>query len=99
MTVTEMAQLFDKPDNFSQFCRFSDVVNPPSLRSDLCGMLLLDRLCPSSIDMLIGAGVGRVDFDVNAEDVARVITEAQVIYLLQCGILFDPASETFYTNC
>ncbi len=90
MTVEELETLFEKHNE--EFLKFDRVVDPKSTRPDLQGFLLLDRLVPGESDIVSAAAHDEIWFGIDLEDLAKVITEEQVIELLRCGISLSDGS-------
>jgi hypothetical protein len=55
-------------------------------RPDLCGMLLLAKICPGDTDLITSAEHDQVWFGVDQD---AEMTEEQFVYLLRCGIIWD----------
>jgi hypothetical protein len=75
--------------------RFDRIIAPPSTRPDLCAFLLLDKLVPSSrVDDLIStADDGRIWLDVTREQLAKVASSDDVLYLVRCGVRLGSGTE------
>ena len=81
--------MFDKfEDDYVQFER---IENPPHPCPDVCAFLRLHELVPvkKGIDMLAGAEHDEVYLEVDPEDLEKVATENDVLYLTRCGVRYD----------
>ncbi len=87
--ITDLAAEFERHEGISH--KFVGITNPPSQRPDLCALLLLDALLPSTERqwILSSAEHDQVWFDVDCDDLVKVISSEQVEYLVRCGIFFD----------
>ena len=99
MTLKEMFDLFVKHSDGEGHC-FEKVKNRRSNRMDVHGMLLLDTLVPSkqkaAPDLISCSEHDEVWFETDLEDLAKVITEDQVIEMLRCGIYYDTSTESLH---
>lgn len=84
MRTRELRDLFKEHKN--EYLKFKRVTNPRSKRPDLHAFLLLDYLCPGDRDMISCAWHDNIGLDIDLSDLAKVITEEQVIELIQCGV-------------
>lgn len=89
-TVSEMFE-----SNEHEHCNFEKVENKLSNRSDLHGMILLDKLFPGSYDIIASAGHDEIWFSIGGEDLES-LSEDNVIELLRCGILYDESGGSLY---
>ncbi len=90
MKLEELEVLFQAHND--EFLKFDRVGSPRHSRPDLAGFLLLDSILPSGRDMIFGSEHDEYYLDPDPEAVAEVITEAQIIDLLRCGIRFNGSS-------
>lgn len=58
-------------------------------RRDLRAFNLLDKLVPGTGDIVNGAEHDKIWLSPTLEDLAKVITEEDVITLIQCGVFID----------
>ncbi len=99
MTAKKLKALFAKhEDEFLEFER----IDPAARLSncpDVHGFLLLERLCPTenNCDMVAGADHDVIYLRPDLDDLAKVITEADVIDLQRCGISVDTAHDCLYS--
>jgi hypothetical protein len=86
MTDRELEDLFEKHND--EFLKFERVEPKRSRRADLHGFILLDELTPnaSDRDILAGAEHDEVYLSIDVDELAAVVTEAQVIELVRCGV-------------
>lgn len=87
MTRYELRELFEKHND--EFLKFERVETKRSRRADLHGFILLDELVPGDRDILAGAEHDEVYLSIDVDDLAAVVTEAQVIELVRCGVRCD----------
>lgn len=93
LTRDEVAAAFETYDD-SDRSKFELVENPPSPRSDLSGLLILDRILSrpgrrSAGRIISSAGHDQIWFDVDLGDLVGRATDADVLLLVQCGIHWD----------
>ena len=87
MTEERLIELLEgKDDDHDEFLKFERIENKRSNRPDLHAFLLLDELCPGDSDMVDGAAHDEIFLGVSLEELAKVITEEQVIELVRCGV-------------
>lgn len=84
--------LFEK--NIDEHCKFENLKNPRSKRPDLHAFLLLDELQPNNRDIIMAAEHDEIYLEIDLETL--IITEEQVIELLQCGVSYDSSRNCFY---
>lgn len=87
MTTDELREIFEREDD--EFLKFERIESPRHPRPDLCAFLMLHDLVPGDSDMVAGASHDEIHLDVREEDLAAVVTEAQVIDLRRCGVRMD----------
>jgi hypothetical protein len=83
----DLHEVFEKHND--DFIKFERVENKKSQRPDLHAFLLLDELCPGTMDMVSAAEHDEIWLDVDCEELAKVITEDQVLELTRCGVHYD----------
>lgn len=87
MTKYELQDLFEKHND--EYIMFRLVEPKRSRRADLHGFILLDELVPGDRDILAGADLDEVYLSIDVDALAAVITEAQVIELVRCGVQYN----------
>ena len=87
MTIETFKEIWEKNDD--SYLQFKQVNNKTSNRSDVHAFNLLDKLVPGITDMVAAAEHDEIFLGVEIEDLAKVITEDQIIELIQCGVRFD----------
>lgn len=87
MRTRELQELFDAHGR--EYLKFDRVSNPRSKRPDLHAFLLLDELVPGDSDMISCAWHDNIGLEIRLSDLAKVITEEQVIELIRCGVRID----------
>lgn len=97
MKLEEMIRLFDGEENILdwEFLKFERVENKRSQRPDLHAFLLLDELLPGNSDIVSAAEHDVIYLDVDAEKLAEVITESQVVELRRCGVIYFNDVDSF----
>lgn len=79
-----MKDLFDTHND--EYITFERVVTKRSQRPDLHAFLLLDELVPGDRDIIACGEHDEVYLSIDVEALAAVVTEAQVIELVRCGV-------------
>jgi len=77
-----------------EFLRFENIVDPPAKRPDICAFLLLDKLLPGERDIISCAEHDQIWLDIDTEELAKVATKEDVIYLLRCGVWYEEDTES-----
>lgn len=92
MTRYELRELFEKHNG--EFLKFERVEPKRSRRADLHAFILLDELVHDepARDILGCAEHDEVYLSIDEDDLAAVVTEAQVIELVRCGVRCDQGS-------
>jgi hypothetical protein len=94
MTVEELEECFAKYHH-DEYLKFDEKVEPKrSRRADLHAFLLLDELVPNNRDMVCGASHEEFFLEPELEELAKVITEEQVLELTRCGVICEEGSRT-----
>ena len=88
MTIEEFEALWKKHDEPFDL-KFEQIENPPSKRADLCAFLKLDQLVPGKTDMVSNAEHDEIFLEVSPEELAKVATEEDIIYLIRCGVNYN----------
>ena len=87
MTTDQLRDLFEKHDE--EFLKFNLAGRTGTNRPDLAAFILLDQLCPATIDIVGCAEHDEIYLNIEVEELAKVITEEQVIELIRCGVMYD----------
>jgi hypothetical protein len=88
MTVEELKELFDSII-VEESNKQSTWTTTFHRRKDINAMLLLDMFFKDcSFDMIDYAGHDEISFDVDLEELAKVITAEQVRELVRCGVRY-----------
>jgi hypothetical protein len=95
MKQEELHQFFKDHDD--EFLKFDRIENKLSNRPDLHGFLLLDKLVPGNSDMVSNAGHDEIFLETNIRELLKVATEADLIDIHRCGILYDEEFECLYS--
>lgn len=87
MTREEFGALFETHNE--EYLHFERVEHKIQQRPDLYAFVLLDGILPGTGDMVCAAEHDEIWLDIEVEDLINVITPAQVITLIRCGVRFD----------
>lgn len=89
MTRDDLRELFEKHD--AAFLHDKELASGyrKSARPDLCAFVLLDALLPGNKDMVACAEHDEIWLDVDLDLLAEIVTEADVLALVQCGVRID----------
>lgn len=94
MTTETLIELFEKYAD-DEFLKWDRVENKRSSRSDLHAFLLLDELMPGQKpDIVSSASHDQIWLDPTLEDLAPVITEAQILELIRSGVMLDSETDS-----
>lgn len=92
MTTDEMKAVFEKEGEV-EFLKFDRVKEKRSARTDLHAFILIDAIVPGERDIIGGAAHDQIWLSVDLDDLAKSITDDQVIELIRCGVMLDDDSE------
>jgi hypothetical protein len=93
MKLEKLAAYFKKYRD-GEYIKFERVENKLSNRPDLHAFLLLDKLVPGKSDMVSAAEHDEIWLDVEPSALAEVVTEAQILELVRCGVRYDSEVES-----
>jgi hypothetical protein len=83
-----LKETFEKFED--DFLKFADIAAPLHPRPDLCGLILLDKLCPKpKHDMISASEHDEFYLSVYPDQLAEVATEEDIQTLVRCGIRYD----------
>lgn len=88
MTTEEFVELYEKHHD-DEYIKFGRIQNKRSQRPDLHAFLLLDELVPGSMDIIGDSAHDEFYLDIDIYSLAKVISEAQIIELIRCGVRLD----------
>ncbi len=94
MTVADLRELFEK--HHEEYLRFERITIKRCNRPDLHAFLLLEELVPGDTDIVSDARHDEIFLGVEVKDLARIVTEAQVVELLRCGVSWEPKYDCLY---
>jgi hypothetical protein len=89
MDTTQLKELFKK--HGTERNKFDRVENKYSKRHDLHAFILIDKILvdlEDQYDIISGATHDEIYLNADVEELARLITEEQVIELIRCGVRF-----------
>ena len=79
-----------------EYIQFDRVEIKFSQRRDLHAFILLDKLVPGSKENFVAAAEhDEIWLSTSPEDLEKVVTEAQIIELIRCGVRYDSSLESF----
>ena len=90
-------EFFKEQEEF-EFNHFERIVNPKSLRQDVCAILILDSLIPSgnnliqSIESYNDGNLMYFILNVSDVEIEELLTEDDIVDLLRCGVFYDHIS-------
>lgn len=76
-------------DNHEAYSKFEDVQNKLSNRPDLNAFMLLDKLVPSTHDIISASEHDEFFLDVDMELLAKVANENDLLDLIRCGVRYS----------
>lgn len=87
MEIEQLIKEFN--DNDSHYLKFSEILNPPSNRPDLCAFILLDKLVPEEkCDIISASEHDEIYLSISIRALAKVITTEDILYIIRCGVRF-----------
>jgi hypothetical protein len=99
MTLDELENFFEIHND--QFLKTDNIKKRMSPRPDLCAFLILDELqfrsnfVKSYGDIVTHAEHEIIYLGVNLENILSVITEADILDLIRCGVCFNSDESCF----
>lgn len=87
--MIDLEAAFEAADK--EFLKFDRIENPLHPRPDICAFLKLHELVPAhpDRDMVAAAEHDEIYLEVDAEALAAVATQEDIIYLHRCGVRFS----------
>jgi hypothetical protein len=87
--MIDLEQAFEATDD--EFLKFDRIENPPHPCPDICGFLRLHELVPCKMgrDMISAAEHDEYFLDVDCEELAKVATQEDILFLHRCGIRYS----------
>lgn len=86
--MIDLEKAFDAAEN--EFLKFERIEKPLHPRPDLCAFLRLHELVPvEGRDMISAAEHDEFFIDVDCEDLAKVATQEDVVFLHRCGVRYS----------
>ncbi len=77
-----------------EFLEFDKVENKLSNRPDLHAFLLLDKLFPSTNDMISAAEHDEIYLEIEPDKLSRKATEEQILELIRSGVMYDEETDS-----
>lgn len=87
----------DSDKSMNEYLKFDRVKNKLSTRPDLHALILLNSLLPGDDDIICGSEHDQYWLNVDCDELAKVITEEQVLDLIRCGISYDEYLNSLYS--
>jgi len=88
-----LQEMFEKHID-TEYIKFERIECPQHPRPDICAFLMLSQLVPDDgRDMVTSAEHDEIYLDTDCTKLAEVISEAQVIDLLRCGVRYDAGAD------
>lgn len=69
-----------------EYIKFDRIENKRSSRRDIHGLILLNEIMPGKRGMISGADHDIIYLDANVDALEKIITDDQILELIQCGI-------------
>lgn len=82
----------------SEYLKYERIDNPPSGRHDICAFLLLDKLVPSNRNIISGTRYDTIYLDVDINELEKVATKDDVLYLIRCGVQYEYLEDTLFMH-
>ena len=86
----KISELFEKHDD-DEYLNFARVENKTSIRSDLHAFNMLDKLFPSTSNMISDAEHDQIWINIDYDQI-ETLTEDQIIELIRSGVRYDDES-------
>ena len=89
MDITQLQALFEKHDD--EYLKFDRIEKKSTQRPDLHAFILIDKILgdyDNQLDIISGAEHDEIFLEADMEELARLITEEQVIELIRCGVRY-----------
>jgi hypothetical protein len=95
--MLDLKDASDDPDIAGEFLNFSHIPEIERLnrRPDLCAFLYLDKLFTDNglldsdgSDIIYGSEHDEIGLNINCNDLAKIATKEDILYLVRCGILY-----------
>lgn len=84
----DLKATFEKHND--DYIKFERVENKLHSRPDLCAFLLLHKLVPNDgRDMVSTAYNDEICLETDCDSLAEVVTEADILTLVRCGVRYD----------
>ena len=89
-----LQETFEKFDD-ERSGNFYLIENKLSTYPDLCGLLYLEKLCPAGHGegVIAAAKHDKIYLSTDCDELSKVATEEDILYLCRCGIFYDDAQE------
>ena len=92
MTTRSIQERFEEHDDGDEYGQFKRIEHPLHRRADISAFLLLDSLCPpldNGSDIIAAAENDVIYLDVDLDTLGDNITDAQILDLVRCGVVYD----------
>ena len=93
--MINLKETFEKFD--ADYLKFDRIENPVSNRSDLCAFIFLDNLIKNGPRLIIaGAEHDKIYLEVDCDELAEIVTEDDILFLMRCGMGYDEECHSLY---
>ena len=83
--IEDLNEVFEKFND--EYIKFDRIEKPLHPRPDIAAFMLLHNLVPQGgRDMVSASEHDEIFLDVELEDLAKVATEEDILYLVRCGV-------------
>lgn len=91
--MINIKESFDKHN--TEYAKFDRIGSKVTQRSDLYAFILLDKLCPSTNDIVSCSEHDEITLNIDPAKLANVATEEDVVTLIRCGVRYDKSDDCF----
>ena len=92
--MNKLEKLYEKYED--EYLKFDKVDNKLSNRPDLHAFLLLDKLFPSTTDIIAAAEHDEFYLEIEPDKLSRKATEEQILELIRCGVLYSEDNDSLF---
>lgn len=100
MNIEKMIELFEiegeKPTGWEEFEKIDHPIKMEFKRPDLCAFVKLNELVGGQYDIVCSAEHDQIWLDVELEELAKAITENDIVFLVACGVFVEDDSLSMF---